>query len=217
VRVRGPRSAASLAAIGVDAVVVGDPALALGPSRPTGRTEEKLLGVNVGVADDRWGDQSGLVEAVVGLARTYVDRGWSIRLVPASADDADLNLHLAARIGRGVEIAPGTLTPRGFLDAVAPCTALVGEKLHSVVLGAAVHVPAVALEYRPKCRDFQESIGRDRFVVRTDRLDHDELVGLVDEIVDDRDGQVEALVAAVAHRQDLLRQAATDIRATVDA
>ena len=47
---------------------------------------------------------------------------------------------------------------------------VVGERLHASILAAACATPFVALEYRPKIRDFARSIGMEDQVVRTDGL-----------------------------------------------
>ena len=84
------------------------------------------------------------------------------------------------------------------------CHVFVGLKLHAVVLASAAGVPSLILEYHPKCWDFQASLGRDRYSLRTDALDADRLLVLVDELADDREAQARALADAVAERRRAL-------------
>ena len=56
------------------------------------------------------------------------------------------------------------------LRLLAEADLVVGERLHAVVLAAAVGTPFVALEYRPKLADFAASVGADDVVVRTDQV-----------------------------------------------
>jgi polysaccharide pyruvyl transferase WcaK-like protein len=56
---------------------------------------------------------------------------------------------------------------------------VVGERLHAVVLAAAMGTAFVAVEDRPKVRDFVSSLGADRWCIRTDEMG--ELRALIDE------------------------------------
>jgi hypothetical protein len=211
VRVRGPRSAATLEGLGVRSDVVGDPALLLGELVAAVDTRPGLLGLNLGIADDRWGEVEPLLASMASLGRVQLDRGGAVRVLTASRKDVALATELARRIGGEAELVVDALSPSSFMAAIRDCEVVVAEKLNAVVLAAAVGVPAVALEYRPKCRDFQESIGRGAFVVRTDAATVDVLVDLVDGIVASRDRQVTAMVGAADELRARLRSAAAEI------
>ncbi|GGC05511.1 polysaccharide pyruvyl transferase family protein [Cellulomonas carbonis] len=224
VRVRGPRSAASLAEIGVDAQVVGDPALALALPADLAdplsgdmaavRGERPVVGINVGVTDDLWGqDEDGLLGHVRDLARRLVERGTEVRLISTTTEDTAPLERLAAEVP-GV-VAPPACELDTVLRALAACDVLVGEKLHALVLAARVGVPGIAMEYRPKCRDFQQSVGRERYTLRTDELTSGSLLELVDEVLADLDAQRAAMVAEVATLATELERAADDARSTL--
>lgn len=210
VRVRGPRSAASLEALGVAATVVGDPALLLGEGLEA-ETRPGLLGLNLGLADDRWGEVEPVLEATAALGRVQLDRGGRVRVLAASTGDSELARELARRIGPAADLVVDAVSPTAFMAALSECEVVVAEKLHAVVLAASVRVPAVALEYRPKCRDFQESVGRGSYVVRTDAISLDRLVGLVDEIGSNRAREVDDLTRAVDELRRRLRSAGAEI------
>lgn len=213
VAVRGPRSRATLQRVGIDSEVVGDAALLLADDSPAARFREKLLGLNVGVARGLWGtDPGALAEAVVAFAREMRRRGWSIRLVPAWPGDVEHVRDIARRIGGAVEIFPRFLDLEALLAAIRECHVFVGQKLHSVVFASAVYVPAVMLEYHPKCADFHDSLGRSRYTMRTDRVTSDALVAMVDEIAASRDEHQAALLAGVARLRGRLEEAADATR-----
>jgi polysaccharide pyruvyl transferase WcaK-like protein len=202
--VRGPLSAAALAELGVESQVVGDPALALRP--PTSAPERGLLGLNLGTVDDQWGqDPEGFRRGALELARGLVGDGWRIVMVPTWSADVEFQRSLAEEVG-GVETMDGALGVDAVAGRLARCEVVVAHKLHAAVLAAAVEVPAIALEYRPKCRDFQESVGRGRFVMRTDRLDTATV----------RDWAREASTDGVRQRQDLARRV-EDLRGRLEA
>jgi polysaccharide pyruvyl transferase WcaK-like protein len=181
VTVRGPRSQQLLAGVGVDAEVVGDPALLL---EPTGAVEPdpRTVGVALGFGDDLWGhSQDAVVRSVAGALRGLADRGWSIRFFVVNPEDRDSAERCAAQAGLDPARTPilPAVVPDDYLREVARCTVLVGQRLHAVVLAACASVPAVMLEYQPKCRDFMESIDRADWLVRTDRIDAAEVLDRV--------------------------------------
>lgn len=226
VRVRGPRSAEALAELGIEAQVVGDPALALelpaGVADPYtgdgGRSSSSdrpaVVGINVGITDDLWGqDEEGLLAQVRDLARLLLARGVEVRLISTTVEDVAPLERLAAQV-------PGVLPPPAcelddVMRALAACDVLVGEKLHALVLAARVGVPGVAMEYRPKCRDFQQSVGRERYTVRTDELTAGGLLELVDEVLADLPAQRAAVTQASAGLAAELVDAAQDARAAL--
>lgn len=212
VRVRGPLSQASLAKYGVDSVVVGDPALLL--DAPAPRPHERLLGVNVGETDDLWGgDPAAVYDAVARVMQVHADRGWQIRLLPTWSKDVAIGRALADRVRGVVEVREPSRDLAATLASFAECTTFVGEKLHSVVFAALAGVPAVALEYRPKCRDFQASIGREPFTVRTDQLDADTVITLLDDLGAERDDHAAAVAAGVAKCRQSLHEHAPAVAA----
>ena len=166
-----------------------------------------MLGVSLASPEARWGDGSSPSPEVVEGLRSLAREGWRIRLLVFSKWDEALSAELAEEIGTNVHVHPAR-TPGQLIDAVRACHLVVGERLHSVIFASATFTPAVALEYRPKLADFMRSIGREDLVVRSDRVQQDELVGLVRLVADDRDRYASELQGPVNELRDrLLRQA----------
>jgi hypothetical protein len=213
VAVRGPRSRATLGRIGIEAEVVGDPALLLADDAPADPFSERLLGINVGIARGMWGgDPAAFLDTVVDFARIMQSRGWRIRFVPVWPADVSYIEEAARRIGRGVEVFRDFLELERLFAAIRECHVFVGQKLHSVVFSSAVYVPSVMLEYHPKCADFHDSLGRSRYTMRTDRVSADALVTVVDELACARDAHREVLVAEVGMLRARLLAAAERAR-----
>jgi polysaccharide pyruvyl transferase WcaK-like protein len=199
VTVRGPRSAELLADIGVDARVVGDPALLLEPHHDAGPRLSGTVGVNVGYGDDLWGHDALAVITVVARAlRRLVSRGLQVRFLVANRADLDDTLRCAALAGIANPDLRIAVAPAQYLGEVAACDAVIGQRLHAVVLAAAAAVPAVMLEYQPKCLDFMRVIGREAWSIRVDRLEAGTLVELVEELVVNTAAHAAALARAVS-------------------
>jgi polysaccharide pyruvyl transferase WcaK-like protein len=117
------------------------------------------------------------------------------------AADVPIVRAAAERISGPVSIVHEFDDVQTLLARIARCHVFVGMKLHSVVLAAAAGVPGVMIEYHPKCRDFQASIGRERHTVRTDELQPELLNELTFELADARDMHAEELTRAVDERR----------------
>ena len=167
--VRGPRSAEILHDIGIEAPVVSDPALLLGPeARDDNVVRPKLLGVNIADPEDQYLETGSRVfDECVPALRKLQASGWTVRLLPFDRKDLVVAQRARRALDDGTEIMSRFQDIDALLRSIAECDVLVGQRLHSVVLAAAVAVPAVAIDYRPKCRDFQLSIGREEWTVST--------------------------------------------------
>lgn len=219
VRVRGPLSQAALAADGVRAEVTGDPALVmpLGGSR-RGPAPRRVLGLNIGVTDDLWGEDEGALGRVcTDLVRTLVADGWRVQLITTTDDDAPVLQEIADAFDGEAVVGPNRPDMQSLMSALASCSVVVAEKLHAVVLAARIGIPGIALEYRPKCRDFQESVGRGEYVMRTDALDLQRLAAMVREVESDRERQSRELLDAVQAYAELLASAAASARERLSA
>jgi polysaccharide pyruvyl transferase WcaK-like protein len=132
---------------------------------------------------DLWGGRPDRVlEAASEAVRALAGEGWRIRYIPMWPVDVESGQALRRASGVGMEVLDDFLDLDVLLDALASCRVFVGQKLHSVILAAAVHTPAVMLEYHPKCLDFQRSVERERWTLRTDAVTRDALLELIQEI-----------------------------------
>jgi Polysaccharide pyruvyl transferase len=201
VTVRGPRSAELLGDAGIDAAVIGDPALLLDP--PPGTPVDPvpdLIGINLGVSDDLWGhDQGAVVAAVATAVGALAAGGWRFAFLvvnPADAGDARRCAELAG-LGADRWRLIDTQEPDDYLRATAACRLVIAERLHAAVLAARLAIPVVTLEYQPKCRDFLRSVGAEHLSIRTDQVRPAELVDLVTRVNLDHDHVASLLDANV--------------------
>lgn len=171
VTVRGPSSAELLAGIGVDAEVVGDPALMLAPASTVVPTADELpvYAVSLGFGDDLWGlDQAAVTSAVATALR---GTPCAVRVVVMNAADKALARQLEHALPDAEISEWHPTTPAEFFEAVEGVEVMIAERLHAGVLAAAADVPVVMLEYQPKCLDFMRSIGAADLSIRTDAVD----------------------------------------------
>ena len=189
VGVRGPRSAAMLQDAGVPAHVVGDPALVFWRYRDETRPATGNVGLNVGLSGgDVWGDENDIERACIDLAQRMEAHGLHVTVFPAWTDDVPACQRVAYAC-KHANLSPHTTDAERFIASLEHIDVMVGMKLHACVLAACANVPFVALEYRPKCRDFCESLDWGH-CVRTDALDPAELcgraIGLMDTLEENR-------------------------------
>jgi polysaccharide pyruvyl transferase WcaK-like protein len=184
VSVRGPLSAELLSTIGIDAPVVGDPALLL--PRPNVAVVPGRVGVNVGFGDDIWGHNPDSVADQLAIAcETLEQRGYQLFGVLMNEDDRKWLERSFSGLRGNVEYTLATNSSHAIAE-FAKCSAVVVTRLHAAVLAAISATPMIALEYQPKCRDFAMSIKNEDCLIRTDAVSAGEIVDRVVHAMDHR-------------------------------
>ncbi len=211
VGVRGPRSADTLDAWGFkgELEVCGDPALILEteiPYDPSG----PILVAPVWTGGELWGgDDHRVYRELARAVEQWVDSGREVILMSCHPSD-DRPILIVKDLVRGGQLGyeAGYLDVGASVDLVARSSLVIGERLHACVLAAAAHRPFVALEYRPKVRDFADSVAMEDYVIRTDELDAERLLELAGTL----SGPTEEMTNAVATYRQRLRAAGEVIR-----
>jgi polysaccharide pyruvyl transferase WcaK-like protein len=222
VGVRGIRSKQVLEEAGCRATVevIGDPALLAGEaimSPPV--LEERHMVINLCDPNHSrlWGWNNEAVQAaVVDAAKLLLDAGWSLTFVSFESRNNRYVQGAVEALGQvgteRVRVFNGYESLDRTLALFASAQMVIGEKLHATVLAAAVGTPFIALEYRPKCRDFAATMGFDPFVIRTDQLTASTLLEAVEEM-NRHDAELRRhLRATVAEYRQRLRDAATCVQ-----
>ncbi len=183
VGVRGPRSKQILDDLGVpDVRIVGDAATLCVRQSPREPASERVLGVNVGTAWGRvWGGDEQLPLATLAMVlRRFTQDGWHVRFFCVWPYDMPVvrSVAAAAQLDKP-DIVEEYFSCERFMREVGTCRLFVGMKLHAIMLAVCARVPAMALEYRPKVRDFMLSIDAPSECIRFDRYDADMLTEAV--------------------------------------
>lgn len=217
VTVRGPLSAQILTAFGVEADVVGDPGLLEPGTSTPSPPEEGLIVINLGASGPIWGDQDNVASHMAAYGREIIRRGFRIRIVAMWHQDLEQLQELAANLEGGGAV---TIASPGSAQAVrvelARAQVVVGQRLHAAVIATACSTPTIALAYRPKCEDFQASVGRLDFTMRTDQMDVATLLDLTDDAIKHRAAHVRTTTQAVARLRGSLARTLGATRAVMD-
>jgi len=184
VGVRGPRSADLLDEWGLkrDLEVVGDPALSLLPKDGTERVEGRVVVCPAWSRGLLWGDSDESVfDAFSDLIRHLRNEGhevWALSAFPG--DDRHIIEMMRRADAPDLPYLAAHDDPDAGVGLLASAELVVAERLHGAVLAAAAGTVPVMVEYRPKLRDFAESVGLGELVIKTDALGGGALVELTD-------------------------------------
>ncbi len=214
VGVRGPLSYRTLTDAGVEKVeVIGDPVLAFADCSQGAGYQEKTLGLNVGTCGGHlWGDnEESVFRGVIELASLARNAGWKVVWFVVWPKDYPVTESAARESGTGAHIHAIYTDHEQYLSLVSQSSVFVGLKLHAVVLAACGGVPSIMLEYRPKCRDFMESIRQGHLCERVDRFKPRSILDRVLEISQNRERYASDLAEAILQLRTVQRQRAREI------
>lgn len=206
VTVRGPRSQEILASVGIPVSIVGDPALLLGEQNlDENLNESGPILVNLTHGEDQWGGTDlNWVPSVVESLRELQSQGRRIDFVSMEPEDYAWNDEAARALG-GTHTHHKPSTTADLVAILREARLVIGTRLHTCVLAVAVGVPTVALEYRPKCRDFMASVRADEWCVRVDRIESPALTDLVERLLAGSAAQLTIQNQRVRELRGLLR------------
>jgi len=205
VGVRGPRSLEELNRHDVAATVIGDPALALRPSRrhePAGG----VIAVNL-AAVTNGEDQSRerTTREVLNAAHLFAKEGRRVMFFAMERVDE----HHIRDLTRGrYEVLPWADDVGRLIRFLDDADAVLSERLHGGILAAARGTPFIQIGYKPKIHDFAESIGASSLVVTPRNLDGHDLAKRVKEAADG--GLPEIVSHAVEALSDTYRKAVSE-------
>jgi hypothetical protein len=213
VGVRGPRSARLLESAGLPKpLVIGDPALSLCTPKPPQHLTKRKVAINLGHSSRMWGCQEHVNEIIATLARQLLETGWQVEFLPVHPIDFRIIRNLVRRFNlQEVSIWQEFGNVQKTVNRIRSYDLVIGQRLHSIVLAHGCGVPAIALEYQPKCADFMESMGTQHFSVRTNALELDRLTTLIQEIEADYIGHCRHLISKGNSYRHLQRKAAVEV------
>ena len=213
VGVRGPQSAETLRSWGYkgELEVCGDSALLSTASEGVERQAGRIVIAPVWTKGELWGGSDrDVVAALADAVTQWQGDGREVVCLASSPEDDGQILQLSKATGG--EILPylaGYVENQAAIDLIASADVVVGERLHACILAAAVSTPFIGIEYRPKLRDFAESVDRGDLVARTDTLSGGSIVELAAEATS---LGTEAADARVAEYRDRLRRASASLQ-----
>lgn len=211
VGVRGPRSEKILRGWGYrgQLEVVGDPALHLTALRPAERIAGRVVISPAWTKGELWGkDDRAVFETLASYTRALLAESREVHFLSCfPADDRHIIKIMRDAGAPDLPYLAGYESLQASLELLGSADLVVAERLHAAVLAAAVDTPFTGLEYRPKLRDFAESVGMERFVIRTDVLTVAELLEATGTIERERSSIIGGLGDATARYRTRLRAA----------
>jgi polysaccharide pyruvyl transferase WcaK-like protein len=189
--VRGPNSHNILKQWGVTKEVkeIGDPVLFLSDTKIHTKKQNKILGVNFGTANGNvWGNnEESVLESMISLLKRMQEKGWSFKFFPVCPYDLPNTKRLASSLMQDPKttIIDNYLDYNHFKQELRYVDVFIGMKLHAVILSVATYTPSIMIEYRPKCRDFMQSVNMGNLVFRCDQLDADILESTINQLYSD--------------------------------
>ncbi len=215
--VRGPDSVVNLRTMGYhrDLPVIGDPALSLFAPEGTERVDGRVVVCPVYTTGNLHGGSDDVVFDALAttIARLRAD-GREVVMLSAFPQDDRWVIDLMRRAGAAdMPYVAGYADLDATMGLLGSADVVIGERLHASIMAAAAGTPFVALEYRPKVRDFARSVGQEAAVIRTDEMDR--LDAVTDRIIAERDEVAAAIAVHVEEYRRLQRKAAFDLHASL--
>ncbi len=210
ISVRGPNSIRILKDYDItNAVLIGDPCLGFSPDRIPNHADKMVLGVNIGgiSTGEYWGrSYSKLIKIIVTGLKRVAEDGWMFRFFSVFPPDDIVHKEIISSIG-AESVLQNTIynDAHTFVSDVSECSAFMGTKLHSTILAYASYVPVISLEYRPKCRDFMESVNRQGYNIRTDMLSSEWLIEMIGRTMQKRELLVQDQYETCKRYKEILR------------
>ncbi len=208
VGVRGPLSKQVLFDNGFDgAEIVGDLALFLAREKIVRKKKSKKVAFNIGASGGNvWGSEEGVLDFSVQCVKALLYQGWDVVFVPVWEADMPYIDEARKRIGKPVEVFSQYTSIEKAMDFLESCDVCIGEKLHSVILAMCVFTPSIMLEYRPKCRDFMMSMDLEKFTIRTDQLNVETTIDLLNELYENMDFYQEKISQKTQHYRTIQKE-----------
>ena len=210
--VRGFESKRILEKWGIASKVIGDPCL-LYECKPLKRNARRTI-VNVDFTPELWGsDQQRVFNTITNFCK-ILKKDSSPILLPLWKESIPYVRQISH--ATDIPIFKHWSNVDEVLRLLASSWLLIGEKLHSLVLSAATYTPFITLEYDPKCRDFVETLGMEKYILRTNEVTVRKLKMLWQDASGNWDRLHGSLIASVTEYRKKLKSASHDIITDID-
>jgi polysaccharide pyruvyl transferase WcaK-like protein len=183
VGVRGPRSEALLRewGFGGELEILGDPGLSIQPATPTEKEDGLVVISPAWTNGELWGeDDTKVFTAFADLVTEMRRQGREVAYMSCfPGDDRHIMEIMKQSNSLDARYVAAYDDHDGGIEILASAGVVVAERLHAAVVAAACGTPFVAVEYRPKIRDFARSVDQEDYVVRSDEVTSDNLAALI--------------------------------------
>ncbi len=191
--------------------VIGDPVLFF--TRPlVSRKPRKKLGLNFALPkrDLFWGrDRQKWMNDFTSFVGLMIEDGWEIQFIPVWEEDVrdakKIEVHFKSP---KIKVFLNYESVEETLDLMEKQDVFLGIKLHSVILSYCANTPGIMVEYRPKCRDFMNSIGMDELNIRIVRFNPQEAKMMVERVYENLETfRARGNKVCLGYKDELIKQA----------
>ena len=168
ITVRDLESRVELMQMGVyqEIMVCSDPVMGI-PTEMISAEEGKALLVQEGLLEDErpvlmvavrhWKNHENLTKEIAAYCDNVVQQGWQVVFLPFHyPEDVDAGNDILSnmRYAKNVVVLQKNYTPLETMGILKNADMIVGMRLHSLIMGAAMQKPVIALSYDPKVKSF---------------------------------------------------------------
>ncbi len=181
---RGPESAATLRRVGVSAQELGDPVCWFAKTREFWTPDPQLVGMNIGTSHGHmFGNENTIQQNFIGLAKQLLKAGHRIEFFCVWPEDLETTRRVAAEAGIAKPVIHEVYESGAeFQEKVRRMQVFVGIKLHACALAMCSGVPTLVVGYREKCREFAGTVGAEDYCLRSDALDVDQMLEMIERL-----------------------------------
>lgn len=159
---------------------------------------------------------NNLVHVYSDLITVCISRGYEVKLLCMDSQQdwsfwSEVRLQVANNEPR-LEIVRTTNLDE-MMHTMSTLDALLGMRFHSVLLGAMVGTPLGIVTYHPKVASLARSMQHDRYTLPLSEVSGDNLVGLLDDVLDQRYALAAAELSWASEQRQYLARNSQDVEA----
>lgn len=210
ISVRGPFSKASLESWGVqkNINISIDPVIYFARKEFSPKKKNKTIGINIADIVGRiYGqNETALIKFANQVFEYLIANNWKIHFFSSVDTDIDYMLHTVFKDKdlSSIQIFKnhGDLTK--MLDFLESMDIVIAQRLHSIIFSSLVYTPFIGLEYELKMTDYLDSIGIFNHHIRTDALQYQKTIELINNIYDNIDNEQKNIFAHISKAKYIL-------------
>lgn len=171
-------------------VIVGDTALCLAKDTYMKKDKQGIIGINYGVNKSQsvWGKESTYTLEMSKFIKKLIKQGYKVHLLPIFIEDIVSNKKLLKLVNdNNCKLIIRYKTLEEYSHELNKCDVFVGQKLHSTIIACMNRIPAIMIEYNPKCRDFMASMDLEKFVIKTSEFKQEKAEKLLKQLISSYD------------------------------
>jgi len=187
--------------------VATDPVLGIKPNEDVYKyvkdllTEVKAVGVYIRPCEN----EEELLTSLEIALQYIMHEGYVVYLIPMYyLQDREIAHKLKRRLGDNVIFVDEKLTIDEVMSYTACFEFVIGMRLHSLIMSAAVKVPMIGLSYDPKVKDFMKDM-EIPYCMEVENISSDELIYMIQKLIDNKEALKRHLSAIYEVQKDKLK------------